>query len=217
MPSDALKKTIIEQFQRLYYYSSQQTWRETYYRGCHVYKSPTDLWIYQEIVNEVGPSLIIESGTNRGGSAYFLADLCETIGKGKVVTIDVEEFPDRPIHDRIKYLVGRSVDSEVIREVEKLLPLDGGPVMVILDSDHSAENVAAELEVYSNIVTPNSYLIVEDTNICGNPVMPNLVSGPMEAVAAFLSVTSDFVIDKSREKFMLTFNPSGYLRKCSLS
>ncbi len=85
--------------------------------------------------------------------------------------------------------------------------------MVILDSDHSRDHVLRELELYSPLVTPGCYLVVEDTNVNGHPVSPEFGPGPMEAVEAFLETTNDFEVDRSREKLLLTFNPSGYLRR----
>ncbi len=85
--------------------------------------------------------------------------------------------------------------------------------MAILDSDHHKEHVLRELEIYSKFVTRESYIIVEDTNINGHPVRSKFGPGPMEAVKEFLKMNDDFIIDRSREKFYLTFNPDGYLKK----
>ena len=86
-------------------------------------------------------------------------------------------------------------------------------VMVVLDSDHSKAHVLEELRLYSPLVTKNSYLAVEDSNQNGHPVSPFSGPGPMEAIQEFLGTTRSFVIDRSREKFYLSFNPSGYLKK----
>jgi cephalosporin hydroxylase len=85
--------------------------------------------------------------------------------------------------------------------------------MVVLDSDHSHAHVAAEIAAYSSLVTPGCYLVVEDTNVNGNPVLPEWGPGPMEAVDEFLDDTQLFARDPAREKFMMTFNPGGYLRR----
>lgn len=212
LPGGLVRKAIVEQFHRLYYYDSTQTWRNTRYRGIPTLKCPLDLWVYQELITTVRPALIIETGTNLGGSAFFLADQCELQDRGHVVTIDIVDHHDRPVHDRITYLTGRSTDDHILSTVRSLLPEDG-PVMVILDSDHSHENVAAELAAYSPLVTVDSYLIVEDTCMGGNPILPNAESGPMTAVQDFLRSTTTFRRDESCEKFLLTFNPSGYLRR----
>jgi cephalosporin hydroxylase len=83
----------------------------------------------------------------------------------------------------------------------------------LLDSDHSYANVLAELRAYHGFVTPGSYCVVEDGNVGGHPVAREFGAGPFEAVRTFLAETEAFEVDRSREKFYLTFNPSGYLRR----
>ena len=85
--------------------------------------------------------------------------------------------------------------------------------MVILDSDHKMEHVLRELDLYNQFVTKDSYLIVEDTNINGHPVKKEFGKGPMEAVDIFMKNNQEFYIDKSKEKYFLTFNPNGFLKK----
>ena len=85
--------------------------------------------------------------------------------------------------------------------------------MVILDSLHTAEHVGAELELYADIVSPGCYLVVEDMNVNGHPVLPDYGPGPTEAVEAFLATTDEFVVDRDRERFLMTLNPGGYLRR----
>lgn len=85
--------------------------------------------------------------------------------------------------------------------------------MVILDSDHSCDHVRRELEIYAPLVSIGSYVIVEDSNVHGHPVLPSFPAGPMEGLRQFLSGTDAFEIDGRRERLMMTFNPSGYLRR----
>jgi cephalosporin hydroxylase len=85
--------------------------------------------------------------------------------------------------------------------------------MVILDSDHSRDHVLGELRIYGKMVTRGQYLIVEDTNINGHPALPEFGPGPMEALDLYLKEDDAFEIDPSREKFYMTFNPRGYLRR----
>jgi cephalosporin hydroxylase len=87
--------------------------------------------------------------------------------------------------------------------------------MVILDSDHSKDHVAKELELYHGFVTNGSYLVVEDSNLNGHPVYSGFGQGPgpMEALQEFLPKHPEFEIDKSKEKFLMSFNPNGYLKK----
>lgn len=207
-----VSRWITRRFHELYYYRRAQTWRNTRWLGTEVLKCPLDLWIYQELLHELRPEWIVETGTAFGGSAAYLASLCDALGEGRILTIDPVVREGRPIHPRIRYLRGRSTDPEVLAEVSR--SLEGArAVLVLLDSDHSCENVLAELRAYHRFVTPGSYCVVEDGNVGGHPVAREFGAGPSEAVDAFLAENGDFEVDRSREKFYLTFNPGGYLRR----
>lgn len=186
-------------------------WTRATWLGAQALKNPLDLWVYQEIVVETRPELIVETGTYRGGSALFLASVCDLVGMGEVVSIDVEPArDDYPVHPRITYLAGRSsTDPGVVAEVAERAA--GRPILVVLDSDHSQAHVEAELEAYAPLVPVGCYLIVEDSNI--GLIREDLMPGPLQAVESFLSRRDDFEIDREREKFLITFNPSGYLRR----
>jgi cephalosporin hydroxylase len=214
-PGRRAEKRIVSQFHKLYYYARERTWKgNTFWLNVPTAKCPLDLWIYQEIICETKPDIIVEAGTAHGGSALFLSSICDSIQHGRIITIDTRELPDRPQHQRIKYLVGSSISEEIVEAVRSQIEPDDG-VMVILDSDHSAAHVLGELQIYSRMVTIGNYLIVEDTNANGHPVLPLWGAGPMEAVEQFISTQSDFVVDRQREKFFMTFNPKGYLRRVS--
>jgi cephalosporin hydroxylase len=204
---------IIDRFHRLYYHGrlgEGKIFRRTDWMQIPCLKCPLDLWVYQEIINEVQPDLIIETGTNEGGSALFLAHVLDLIGKGRVVTIDILDRPRRQ-HPRIQYVTGSSTDEILVRSVIERLPHEC--CMVILDSDHSKDHVAKELRFLSRFVTVGNYLIVEDTNLNGHPAVPQFGPGPYEAVSEFLACTDNFVMDDSREKFLMTFNPKGFLKR----
>lgn len=211
-PSAVDRRSLIDAFHRLYYESHDSTWARTYWRGVPVLKCPLDLWVYQEILTETRPDLIVETGTFGGGSAYYLANVCDLIGKGTIVTIDVDPQQGLPEHDRVTYVTGSSVDEEIVADLRRRAE-GTQSVMVILDSDHRRDHVLRELELYSPLVTRGCYLIVEDTNINGHPVAPRFGPGPLEALTDFLAGNDDFEVDASREKLLLTFNPSGYLRR----
>jgi cephalosporin hydroxylase len=174
--------------------------------GVPTLKNPLDLWIFQEILWEKQPDLILEAGTGHGGSALYLATILDAIGAGRVVTVDWRDR-GQPPHPRITYLGGRSTDPEVLAA---MTPKEE-KTMVVLDSGHRMDHVLEELHAYSPFVSPRQYLIVEDTNLNGNPIRPDYGPGPMEAVEQFLSETGDFEPDRSREKFDVTTNPRGYL------
>jgi cephalosporin hydroxylase len=179
--------------------------------GLPTLKCPLDLWVYQEILCDIRPQLVIETGTAFGGSALFLASVMDSLGEGRVLTIDTLER-DQKAHPRIRYLLGSSIAPTTLAEVTKEAQ-GASDVLVVLDSAHEADHVLAELRAYSPFVTPGSFLIVEDTNLNGWPVERVFGPGPHEAVTEFLEENDDFVRDRSTEKFLLTFNPGGYLRR----
>ncbi len=205
---------MLDEFHKLYYYSSVagKTWSDTWWQGIQILKCPLDLWIYQEIIFRTKPDLIIETGTYKGGAAHFLASMCDLNGLGEVVTVDIEEYPDRPAHPRISYLQGSSTDAKIFGFIQERAARKQS-VLVILDSDHSMAHVRLEIELYALLVTPGNYLIVEDTNINGNPVLPESGPGPKEAIDDFLQLHSEFIVDRSMEKLLMTFNPGGYLKR----
>jgi cephalosporin hydroxylase len=186
-------------------------WTKATWLGAQALKNPLDLWVYQEILHETRPELIVETGTYRGGSALFLASMCDLLGAGEIVSVDIEPLrEDYPEHPRITYLGGRSsTDPDVVAEIRARA--EGRPTLVVLDSDHSQAHVEAELAAYAPIVPVGCYFIVEDSNI--GQIRKDLLPGPLQAVEAFLGRTEEFVVDREREKFLITFNPSGYLRR----
>ena len=120
------------------------------------------------------------------------------------------------MHKRVTYLTGLSTDSEVIEKIKTIISdTKATNIMVVLDSDYRRDHVFKELELYNSFVTLGNYLIVERSDYNGHPIYPESGPGPMEAVNDFLKINSDFRVDKTREKFLLTFNPSGYLRRIS--
>lgn len=203
---------IRRHFLALYYYRAPSTLFRRSWLGVTAIKYPTDMWIYQEIVTEVRPTLVVETGTWMGGSGLFFAQLCDILGEGRVVTIDIERRGPIPEHPRLEFFQASSTAPETVEWVRAAI----GPedrVMVILDSDHSRDHVLAELRAYGPLVTPGSYVIVEDSNVNGHPVLPAWGPGPFEAVEAFLEEREDFVVDRRREDLMLTANPQGFLRR----
>jgi cephalosporin hydroxylase len=182
--------------------------------GNEMFKCPLDLWVYQEIIVANRPDVILETGTYKGGSALFLANVCDLIGHGEIITIDIDTShqPIRPQHPRITYLSGSSTSPDVLAQVADIVK-DRTNVMVVLDSDHQHDHVLAELRNYHRFVPLGGYLIVEDTNVNGHPTYPGFGPGPWEAVDTFLSETSSFIADRTRERFILTMNPRGFLRR----
>ena len=204
-------QNIIDQFDRLFYYSSAfgGTWKNSYWLGVPIQKNPMDLMVYQELIFMLKPDIIIETGTNIGGSALFLATILDAVGSGEVITVDIGHVDNLPQHKRITYLTGSSTDEDIINFISPRIK--DKIVMVILDSDHSKAHVLKELEMYNKFVSKGSYLIVEDTNITGYPLRGMFGEGPLEAVMEFLKENEDFKIDRNCELYYSTFNRCGFL------
>lgn len=205
----------VTEFHKLFYetaYARRDGWTNPRWLGVEALKCPFDLWVYQEILHELRPEWILETGTAHGGSALYLASVLDLLGSGKIVSVDIVKNDARPSHPRLTYLTGSSTSAEILDELRRRIA-GASRVMVILDSDHKKDHVLEELRLYSPLVTKDSYLIVEDTNINGRPVFPGFGPGPGEAVDEFLTTHPQFERDASRERFFLTFNPGGYLRR----
>lgn len=209
-----LEKSIVKRFHKLYYNAASigKTWKNTRWLGVYTQKCPLDLWIYQETIFDTRPDIIIECGTAEGGTTLYLASMCDLAGGGRIVSVDIDTKPKRPEHPRITYIGGSSIAPDVVALVKKHIR-DKDRVMVILDSDHSKGHVIQELGIYGDLVSKGCYLIVEDSNVNGHPVLPDHGPGPMEAIDEFLKKDNRFVIDSEKEKFYMTFNPMGYLKK----
>lgn len=215
------EEKIIENFHKLYYTGESygKTWSQTFYKGVRLLKCPLDVWVYQQIIFETKPDLIIETGTSAGGSALFMADMCKVFGHGEVVTIDIrdckyEKDLDKFSGSGIHFIIDSSTSEATYEKVKKLAE-GKKSVMVILDSLHEKNHVLKEMEMYGKLVTKGNYMIVEDTNFNGHPIfVPHSnYEGPFEAVEAYFKKYSDFEIDKSREAHLMTFNANGYLKK----
>jgi cephalosporin hydroxylase len=182
--------------------------------GTELLKCPMDLWLYQEIIAASRPDVIVETGTYRGGSAHYLATLCGHVGHGQVVSIDLNPWSDmpRPQHERLSYITGSSTDASVLAAVRTHVGRSTN-VLVILDSDHTLGHVLAELRLYQQFISVGGLMVVEDTNVNGHPTWPEHGPGPWEAVDTFLKENPDFVADRGLERFLLTMNPRGYLRR----
>lgn len=184
--------------------------------GVPVVKCPYDLHMYQEILTETRPDLVIETGAFVGGSALYLAHVMDALGHGQIVSIDIETDRDLPNHPRIDWILGASsTDPAVLAHVEKIA--DGKRCMVILDSLHTKDHVLAEMNKYSRFVNKGCYMIVEDTNVHGYHYAVghelDKIGGPAEAVKAWQPKNHGFEVDRSRERLGMSQNPGGYLRR----
>jgi len=212
------EQQIVDRFHDLYY-SKLDEGRGLHtivlaWMGHEMFKCPMDLWLYQELIVLKRPGLIIETGTYKGGSALYLACICDLVGQGSVVTIDIDDSHAaiRPQHPRLRYVTGSSTAPEIFEQASSLAA-EAGDVMVILDSDHRRDHVLDELRLYSTLIPVGGLLVVEDTNVNGHPTYASFGPGPWEAVDAFLDENDGFVADRSYERFLLTMNPRGVLRR----
>ena len=181
--------------------------------GVQIWQNLLDLWTIQETIAELRPGLVIETGTYRGGSALFYAQLMDLIGSGRVITIDIVDIKEVD-HPRVTYIQGSSTDPATVEQVRAAAAETDGPVMVILDGEHSRDHVAAELELYAPLVTPGSLLLSQDGAIDTIPFFADSRPGPLPANRAFLASHPEFEYDRERtERFGFTQHPLGWMRR----
>ena len=206
---------IANDFHKLSYYN--RVWSRPEWLGFPLLKFPSDIIVQQMIVSKTRPSVIIETGTAQGGSALFFATVMDALGLGRIVSIDLEARANLPMHPRIEYIIGSSTSEAVVAQLDAIIRKTPGNVMMILDSSHTDAHVYSELKALSRFVTPGSFLIVEDTNIGGNPVYtdyaPEFGPGPRGALDQFLIENSDFEVTDLHNAFFLSHNIGGYLRR----
>lgn len=186
-------------------------WHTTYF-GIRTLRNPLDTWVYQEIIFENKPDVIIEIGTYRGGLTLWLAHLCDSLGKGRVISINVDHNNVSHFvkeHNRVELVLGDA--NKKISDVSKLVN-NTDHVLVIEDSSHTYNNTLSVLRTYSELLKTGDWFIVEDTN-CHHGLNEGPSPGPYEAVEKFLSERDDFESDRSKESFVITWNPTGFLRK----
>jgi cephalosporin hydroxylase len=179
------------------------------YRGVLTWKNILDLWIVQEIIHDTQPEVVVEIGSKFGGTTLWLSDVMRSVGSGRVISIDLVR-PATNFPDNVQFVQGDSVASETVATVEE--SRDSRRTMVMADGNHAADHVLAELELYSPMVAPGCYFIVED-GIVDVMAWQQYTPGPLVAVQKFLCTNNQFVIDESREKFILTYAPSGFLKR----
>lgn len=171
---------------------------------------------YEQIINDRRPNYIVETGTCQGGSSLFFRD-CMDYG-GVVITVDTNVMQlTSGHHDRIIYLKGSSLDPGIFRRISDII--QGGTVMVSLDSDHIRSHVFNELKMYSTLVTQGNHIVVDDTFLgefdclaraTEERFRPDTYGNPAEAVRDFLQTTDEFSVDTKYEKF-ITMSPGGHL------
>lgn len=196
--------------------------------GRPIIQYPQDMLAMQEIIWNLQPDLIIETGIAHGGSLIYYASLLELIGKGEVLGIDIDirehnkiAIESHSMYKRIKMIQGSSIDPDIVKRVKQFTE-GKETVLVVLDSNHTHEHVLHELQMYSPFVTLNSYVVVFDTiveklpdNYLPGHMRPwGIGDNPLTAVNSFLEVNDQFEIDKSiNNKLLISVAPDGYLKR----
>lgn len=183
--------------------------------GITIQQYPNDLMIYQELIYQLKPDLIVEAGTFHGGNAIYMATLLDVVNpKGKIITIDIDpqewqatvaklDLPGKDrLLQRIAFIEGSSTSPAVFEKVSKLATKDA-TVMVLLDSLHTKDHVLAEMKLYAPLVTRNSYLIVNDTQW----------GEPLEAIREFGAEAHGFEVDRKIDHYMVSCAHEGFLKR----
>jgi cephalosporin hydroxylase len=156
---------------------------------------------------------VVELRTGNGGRALFLASICEMLGHGQVLSVDDKAHDDLPEHPRIQYLVASQTHGEETKHLVADVVGDAPNALVVLGSRGPRARVLKEFDTYEALVPVGSYVIVEDTIVGGHPVWPSFGAGPGEAAKQIINLHHEFVPDLTRERYTLSFNPGGYLKR----
>ena len=171
--------------------------------GRPIIQLPDDMIRAQEVIYEVKPDVIVETGVAHGGSLIYYASLCQVMGKGRIIGVDIEIRPHNrkaieahELSPMITLIEGNSVGTEIVDRVKSLIK-PGETVLVFLDSLHTKAHVLAELDAYAQLVTPGSYIVATDGFMAylvdvprGNPTWSN--DNPMDAAIEFAEKHPDF-------------------------
>ncbi len=184
----------------------------TTYFGVPALKNPLDFWVYQELITQQQPDVIIEIGNRYGGSTLALAHFLDLLGKGRLIGVDISHALIAArvrAHPRITLLEGDA--CQVFEQVAGCVNAEER-VLIIEDSAHTYENTLAVLRTYSPLLKRGEYFIVEDS-ICHHGLDTGPKPGPYEAIETFVAENAAFVVDRGKEDFLITWNPKGFLRR----
>ena len=203
-----LDMTLREWIER---YQQKLVFERVHYRGVPAWKNVLDLWIYQEIISEAGVECVIEIGARYAGTTLWLSDLLRNLrgDAGTVVSIDLER-PAQALPANVHFICGDSIAPETVAEVRSVCA--GRKTLVIADGNHAADHVLQEIRLYAPLISEGSYFIAED-GIVDVMDWKEYIPGPMVAAQRFLTETDEFALDRSREKFLLTYAPGGFLKR----
>ncbi len=185
-----------------------------WWMGVETLKNPLDCWIYQEMLHEIRPDVLIEIGSYNGGSTLFFAHLLDIIGHGEIVTLDIDHDRFEVEDPRITAITGDSGSPEIVKQVHTLT--HGKRTMLIHDGDHESEAVLRDMRLYADIVSVGSYMVIEDGVV---DVFEQTTPvgwkrpGPLDAIEQFLDEDDRFDVDEERERFLITWSPRGFLKR----
>ncbi len=203
-----------------YKYTYNYSWM-----GRPIIKYPNDILILQEMIWNLKPDFIVETGIAHGGSIIFSSSMLELLGHGEVIAVDIdirqhnrEEIEKHPMAKRITMIEGSSIDPKIVDAIKE--KVKGKKVLVCLDSNHTHDHVLEELRMYADMVNVGSYIVCPDTFVeyfpkgyCDDRPW-DVGNNPMTALIAFLKENDDFIIDKDIDnKLMITEGFDGYLKR----
>lgn len=210
---------------------NQLHWQSFSWFGFQIWQFPEDLLRLQEVVATLKPDVIVETGVNRGGSAIFFASMCRLLGKGRVVSIDIQipaevrqAIEQSTFADLVTLIEGDSAAPEVVAQVRERIGKDE-KVFVFLDSDHSRAHVLRELHAYSGMVTPGSYIVATDgvmQSLTDTPYGHKewVEDNPAAAAREFAASHPEFIIKRPTALFgdqyvveSMTYWPDAWLKR----
>lgn len=199
----------------LVYHLNDVVFDDCRWMGVKTLKNPLDAWVYQEILHETRPEAIVELGSMHGGSTLFFAHLLDLLGgEGRVISVDAVRDTYAVEHERIDVVTGYTTEPDVLERVRSLC--EGRRTMAIHDASHRAPVVLEDLRAYGPLVSRGCYLIVEDGVVDVLPARKlrgEAEPGPLGAIERFLAEAPEFEVDRSRERYLATFAPNGFLRR----
>ncbi len=200
--------------------------------GRPIIQLPEDLLRLQEVIYQLKPDVIIETGVAHGGGLVFYASLCKNLNKGKVIGIDIEIRPHNRLaieqHELYEYITlyeGSSTSPEIIKQVKENVETDS-TALVVLDSNHSKMHVLNELKAYSELVSIGSYIIATDGIMKDLATAPRSKpdwtwNNPHDAAQEFAAENKNFKIEQPHWLFNesngladnITYWPDAWLKR----
>ena len=206
-----------EKLVELVHHLQEKICYNTKWFGVDCLKNPLDFWIYQELIYSIQPTVILEIGNWKGGSALAMANLLDIQGSGRVIAVDINHNqidPKARAHPRITWIQGDATDPNIEKQIRALISADDR-VLIIEDSDHVDTTVSKLLHMDKDLIRVGDYFIVEDSNCGGKPLSHGPSPGPWAGILRFLEEDTNWESDREQEKYIVTWNPLGFLRRKS--